>query len=171
MADPVNFKSEFDILAKDGAIGAPDGAAAYAYIRVSDSDQAEDGRSGLPRQIQNIHEVATQRGYRIPWELVYAEDHTGFEFETRLQLAKLRRAFKSPTRAADVVVIEHLDGLSRESNWHQGFLLDEMQKHGIQAVFWKSFGSRIERAVMGAVSQDAMEQAKQRMQAGTRRRA
>jgi site-specific DNA recombinase len=38
-----------------------------------------------------------------------------------------------------------------------------MKKCGIEAVFWKSFSSRIERAVMGAIAQEGMEQAKSRM--------
>jgi site-specific DNA recombinase len=50
-------------------------------------------------------------------------------------------------------------------------LLEEMQNIGVQYVFWKQFAGRIERAVLGAVSEDAMELAKQRMKAGTRDKA
>ena len=41
-----------------------------------------------------------------------------------------------------------------------------MKQCGVEAVFWKAFSGRIERAVMGAVAQDAMEQAIVRMVAG-----
>jgi len=56
--------------------------------------------------------------------------------------------------------------LSRDADWHQGYLLSEMKKYSVTALFWKEFGSRIERAVMGAVSQEGMEQAKDRMRKG-----
>ncbi len=62
--------------------------------------------------------------------------------------------------------MEYLDRLSRNADWHQGFLLDEMKHNGLSVVFWKEFTSRIERAVMGAISQEGMEQAKQRMAQG-----
>jgi site-specific DNA recombinase len=159
------FKKAFDDLAIGGYIGDPSGRLAYAYIRVSSDDQAEEGRSGLPRQIAHCHEIATKRGYRIPWDLVFADDATGFEFEDRPSLAELRQEYKNGKRAC-AVVMEHIDRLSRNSDWHQGFLLDEMAKHGIEAVFWTAFHSRIERAVMGAVAQDAMELSIARMYQG-----
>ena len=52
------FRPEFDKLATDGCIGDPTGEIAYAYIRVSGEEQADEGRSGLPRQIAHIHEAA-----------------------------------------------------------------------------------------------------------------
>src|SRR5258708_39209155 len=67
--------------------------------------------------------------------------------------------------------MEFLDRLSRNADWHQGFLLDEMKKHGIEPVFWKPFSSRVERAVMGAVAQDAMELSLMRMIEGQRAKA
>ncbi len=149
MANGQFFKDDFNALAVNGSIGNPLGKPAYAYIRVSGDDQAEDGRSGLPRQIAHIHEVASKHGYRISWEMVYADDHTGFEFEGRPGLTLLRRELKNPHRRAQAVIMEHLDRLSRNADWHQGFLLDEMRKHGVQPLFWKEFTSRIERAVMG----------------------
>ncbi|MBK8027811.1 MAG: recombinase family protein [Chloroflexi bacterium] len=153
MANPQFFKPGFDDLATDGYLGDPNGRLAYAYIRVSGDDQAEDGRSGLPRQIQHIHEAARERKLRIAWDLVYADDASGFEFESRPELSKLRREFKSSSHRASAVVIEHIDRLSRNADWHQGFLIDEMKQHGISVVFWKAYSSRVERAVMGAVAQ------------------
>jgi hypothetical protein len=47
------------------------------------------------------------------------------------------------------LLMEELDRLSRNADWHQGYLLDEMKKHGVVPVFWKEFTSRIERVVMG----------------------
>ena len=37
-------------------LGDPSGSTSFAYIRVSSSGQAEEGRTGLPRQLQHIHE-------------------------------------------------------------------------------------------------------------------
>lgn len=160
------FKKDFDKLAEGGCIGSPGGQVAYAYIRVSGDDQADEGRSGLPRQIAHIHEAAMKHGFKVPWDMVFADDYTGFEFEERPQLKELRREMRNPTRRADAVVLEHLDRLSRNADWHQGFLLDEMKRHGISPVFWKEFFSRIERVVLGAIAQEGMEAEKQRMMEG-----
>lgn len=166
MANPEFFKTEFDRLAVGGYIGDPNGRPGYCYMRVSSSGQADEGRSGLPRQMQRIHEVAAKCGIRIPWELVFADDHTGFEFRDRPELNRLRQAYKQPKRQADSVVMEYLDRLSRNADWHQGFLLDEMQEFEVEALFWKGFSSRIERAVMGAISQEGMERELQNMNEG-----
>lgn len=166
MPAPQFFKTEFDALAVDNAIGHPNGELAYGYLRVSSAGQAEEGRSGLPRQIMNVHEAASKHGLKIPWEFLFADDDSGFEFVERPALSRLRQEIKSSRRRANAVVIEHLDRLSRNADWHQGYLLDEMKQFGVRAVFWKEFTSRIERAVMGAIAQDGMEQAKQRMAEG-----
>lgn len=161
-----DVKETFDRLATNGCIGDPYGDAAYAYLRVSSVDQAEEGRSGLPRQLEHCHEVATHSRLKIPWELVFADDDTGFEFRERAELSRLRNEFKFPNRRANAIVMEMIDRLSRNADWHQGFLLDEMKDYGLRAVFWKQYNSRIERAVMGAISQEGMEQSKQRMAEG-----
>ncbi len=160
------FKPEFDKLATDGCIGNPTGEIAYAYIRVSGEEQADEGRSGLPRQIAHIHEAAKKHGYKIPWEMVFADDHTGFEFEGRPALERLRREHKLIHRRASVVVVEHIDRLSRNGDWHQGFLLDEMKRLGILPIFWKEFYSRIERVVLGVIAQEGMEAEIRRMTEG-----
>jgi len=167
MPTPKFFKTEFDMLAINDALGHPNGELAYAYLRVSSSGQAEEGRSGLPRQIQHIHEAALDHRLKIPWECVFADDDSGFEFVERPELSRLRKEYRLEKRKAHAVVIEHLDRLSRNADWHQGYLLDEMTQFGLQTVFWKQFSSRIERVVMGAVAQDGMEQAKQRMAQGS----
>jgi site-specific DNA recombinase len=166
MPIPKFFKTEFDLLAQNDALGHPEGELAYSYLRVSSAGQADEGRSGLPRQMMHVHETAFNNGLKIPWEFLYADDDSGFEFADRPDLSLLRQEYKSPRRRAHAVVIEHLDRLSRNADWHQGFLLDEMKQYGLRPVFWKQFTSRIERAVMGAIAQDGMEQAKQRMMEG-----
>ncbi len=166
-----DVKETFDRLATNGCIGDPYGEAAYAYLRVSSVGQAEEGRSGLPRQIENCHEAATHSRLKIPWELVFADDDTGFEFRERAELSRLRKEFKFPNRRANAIVMEMIDRLSRNADWHQGFLLDEMKDYGVRVVFWKQYNSRIERAVMGAISQEGMEQAKQRMAEGNLHKA
>jgi site-specific DNA recombinase len=167
MANLEFFRRGFDQIATDGSIGDPSGRLAYAYLRVSSKEQADEGRDGLPRQIEHCHEIAAKRGYRIAWAMVYADDASGFDFEDRPMLSKLRKELKARDRRASTVVIEHLDRLSRNADWHQGFLLDEMKMHGVEPVFWKAFSSRIERTVMGAIAQEGMEDAKARMQNGT----
>jgi site-specific DNA recombinase len=171
MANPEFFKDIFDELAINEFIGDPAGKLAYAYLRVSSSEQAEEGRSGLPRQLRHVHEIAVQSGLKISWDMVFADDHTGFEFRDRPNLTSLRREYSSPNPRAVHIVIEHIDRLSRNADWHQGYLLDEMKQHGLNVVFWKAFSGRVERAVMGAVAQDAMEQAIERMYAGRREKA
>ena len=171
MANPEFFKDVFEELAVNGCIGDPNGKLAYAYLRVSSSEQAEEGRSGLPRQIRHVHEIAVEKGLKVAWDMVYADDHTGFEFRDRPSLTLLRREYSSTKRRASYIVIEHIDRLSRNADWHQGFLLDEMKQNKLEVVFWKAFSGRIERAVMGAVAQDAMEQAIARMVEGKREKA
>ncbi len=70
-------------------IGDPDGKPAYAYLRVSSEEQGEEGRSGLPRQLEHIHEKAKHAGCCVIWERVFADDFTGFELE-RPELDRLR---------------------------------------------------------------------------------
>jgi site-specific DNA recombinase len=171
MAKPQFFKPAFDALASNGYLGDPKGLPAYAYIRVSSDEQADEGRSGLPRQILHIHQIASEKKLKIPWDMVFADDYTGFEFERRPELSKLRHEYKSGNRRAHAVVMEHLDRLSRNADWHQGFLLDEMQRNNLEPVFWKAFTSRVERAVMGAIAQDAMELSLMRMKEGRREKA
>ncbi|MCB0111659.1 MAG: recombinase family protein [Caldilineaceae bacterium] len=152
-------------------IGDPDGALSYAYVRVSSSGQAEEGRSGLPRQLTNIHEKAQEMNLKVPLELVYYDDHTGFEFRDRPGLQKLLAEVGRPHKGANYVVIEYIDRLSRQAKWHQGFLLDLFAEHSISVYFWKPFGSEIERAVMGAISEQGMRDEIDRMTEGTRLKA
>ena len=166
MPIPRFFKTEFDVLAVNDTLGHPNGELAYAYLRVSIPDKAEEGRSGLPRQIQHVHEAALAHGLKIPWEYIFADIESGFGFVERPDLTRLRQEYRSNQRRAHAIVIEHLDRLSRNADWHQGYLLDEMKQSGVRVVFWKQFSSRIERVVMGAVAQDGMEQAKLRMAQG-----
>jgi len=160
------FREIFLSIATDGVLGDARGETACAYLRVSSSDQADEGRSGLPRQMIHVHDIAQARGYKIPWKYIYVDDDSGYEFVNRSELTKLRNEYKSPHRMTQAVVIEHLDRLSRNADWHQGYLLDEMRKHGLVVIFWKQYTSRIEQAVMGAIAQEGMEQAKQRMADG-----
>src|SRR5437660_858550 len=90
MADSQFFKEAFNQVAVEGCIGSPMGKLAYCYLRVSSSDQADEGRSGLPRQILNCHEAALRAGYKIPWDFIFADDHSGFAFRDRPMLSKLR---------------------------------------------------------------------------------
>jgi len=160
-------KEEFERVAVDGVLGDPEGAPAFGYLRVSTTGQAEEGRSGFPRQILHVHEKAQALGLVIPWNLVYFDDHTGFEFRDRPALSEMRELARSPDRPANDLVIENLDRLSREATWHQGFLLDEFENENkVRVHFWKELGSRLERAVYGTVAQDRMMTDLERMMMG-----
>jgi DNA invertase Pin-like site-specific DNA recombinase len=164
-------KESFNQMATNGFLGDPEGILAYAYIRVSSAQQAEDGRSGLPRQLEHCHQVALQQHLKISWEMVFADDgFSGFEFETRPALSALREEIKKQSRS-QYLVIEHLDRLSRNARWHQGFLLDEFSRYHITPIFWKSFGSEIERAVLGTISEEGMRAEIARMMEGMRLKA
>ncbi len=160
-------KNEFDRIATQGVLGDPTGTAAFGYLRVSSTGQAEEGRSGFPRQLLHVHEKAYQLHLSIPWELVFFDDHTGFEFRDRPALTRLRELVRSPQRPADTLVIENIDRLSREATWHQGFLLEEFEKEqNVHIHFWKELPSKLERVVYGTVAQDRMLTDLERMAMG-----
>jgi site-specific DNA recombinase len=160
-------KEDFDQIAVKGFLGDPDGKPGMAYLRVSSTGQAEEGRSGFPRQLIHVHDKAKELGLAIPWELVFFDDHTGFEFRDRPALTTLRNLVKSFPRPADNLVIENLDRLSREATWHQGYLLEEFEKeHKLKVHFWKELGSKLERAVYGTITQDRMLTDLERMATG-----
>lgn len=165
------FQKTFEQLATDGCLGTPDGDLAYCYLRVSSSGQAEEGRSGLPRQLLHIHEAALKHHLKVSWDLVFADDHSGFEFEDRPALTRLRREYSSEQRRASTLLIENLDRLSRNADWHQAFLLNEMAQVGLTTVFWQPLLSFGEQAVMAAVAQQGMKQEIDRMAEGTRFKA
>lgn len=154
-----------------GILGAPHGELAYAYVRVSTSGQAEEGRTGLPRQLLHIHQCAIEKGLRVPFELLYADDHSGFEFQNRPDLQRFLHDVAQHNRYADHVIIENLDRLSRNAKWHQGYLLDTMEQSGLEVHFWKGFHSDIERAVMGAISEQGMRHEIERMYQGMKMKA
>lgn len=118
----------------------------------------------------NVHEAAVRHGLKIPGNIFLPMTTRALSLPiARISPVCVRNT--NPPAAVNAVVLEHLDRLSRNADWHQGYLLDEMRQYGLQAVFWKEFTSRIERAVMGAIAQDGMEQAKQRMAEGNLHKA
>lgn len=155
----------------DGVLGNPNGRLAYGYVRVSTSGQAEEGRTGLPRQLLHISEYAAKHNLFIPYHLLYCDDHSGFEFRDRPDLQRLLSDISDPDRQAHNLVIENLDRLSRNAKWHQGYLLDLFNENKIAVHFWKAFSSDIERAVMGAISEQGMRGEIERMTQGMRMKA
>ncbi len=91
-----NFKPIFDQVAVNGILGDPHGIPAYGYARVSSDDQAEEGRSGLPRQLEHIHEVALKKGLCITFDCMYFDDASGFDFQNRPGLTALRNEYRHP---------------------------------------------------------------------------
>ncbi len=114
----------------------------------------------------SVHQKLLNKSHETGQSFNELIQYYGFEFSDRPELSRLRREYSSDKRRAHVVVIEHLDRLSRNADWHQGYLLDEMKQFGLRTVFWKQFSSRIERVVMGAVAQTGMENEKLRMAQG-----
>lgn len=177
--DRIDLEVEFHKIGEGrGYLGDANGIAAYAYVRVSGDAQAEEGRSGLPRQLWHIHEVA-QKGVpeqgipplRITWDMVYADEgYSGFEFRNRPALNALLNDIQVNKRSK-YLLIEHIDRLSRHATWHQGYLLELIEKAGCQVVFWRAYHSAIERSVLGAIAEQGMKHEIQRMMAGQRLKA
>jgi site-specific DNA recombinase len=161
-----DLKSEFSKLATDGYLGNPEGMDAYAYLRASSERQVEEG-SSFPRQLESIHKAAKRDDLRVPFELIYFDDgFTGFEFEHRPALLKLRHEAKTKP-VAKHLVIEDIDRLSRNADWQQGFLLEEFARHHIQFHFYINPGSQLERYVRGYIAQEGMKKDIERMRMGT----
>lgn len=161
-----DLKAEFSKLATDGYIGDPDGTDAYAYLRASSERQVEEG-SSFPRQLESIHKAAKRDSLRIAFNMVFFDDgFTGFEFEHRPALLKLRHETKSGPRAKHLV-IEDIDRLSRNADWQQGFLIEELSRHQIEIHFYINPGSQLERYVRGYIAQEGMKKDIERMRMGT----
>lgn len=165
-----DLRAEFSKYATDGYLGDPDGEDSYAYLRASSERQVEEG-SSFPRQIENIHKAAKRDRLRILFDLIFFDDgFTGFEFQHRPALMRLRNEVKQHPRAAHLV-IEDIDRLSRNADWQQGYLLEEFSRHLIQTHFFISPGSQLERYVRGYIAQEGMKKDLQRMADGWIRKA
>lgn len=160
-----DLKAEFKRLGVNGYLGDPEGADAYAYLRASTEQQVEEG-SSFSRQLENLHKAAERDNLKIPFELVFFDDgFSGFEFEHRPALLKLRHELKSHPRARHLV-IEDIDRLSRNADWQQGFLLEEFTRHKIEIHFFISPDSQLERYVRGYIAQEGMKKDLERMRMG-----
>lgn len=161
-----DLKAEFTKHAVNGYLGNPDGHDSYAYLRASSERQVEEG-SSFPRQIQNIGKAALRDNLRVPFEMIFFDDgYTGFEFEHRPALLKLRHEVKSNPRARHLC-LEDIDRLSRNADWQQGFLLEEFTRHQIEAHFFINPGSQLERYVRGYIAQEGMKKDLERMRMGS----
>jgi DNA invertase Pin-like site-specific DNA recombinase len=110
-----DLKTEFLRHAVDGYLGDPDGEDAYAYLRASSEKQVEEG-SSFSRQIENVNRTAKRDHLRIAFEMIYFDDgFTGFEFEHRPALLKLRHVARSKSHA-NHLVIKNIDRLSRNAD-------------------------------------------------------
>lgn len=165
--EKLDIKREFmNIADGKGVLGNPAGTIAYAYARVSSLVQTEDGASGLPRQLQHIHKAALRNNLYIPFDFLFADQgYSGFEFADRPAFTRLRHELRSGKRA-DHIVVEEIDRLSRNADWHQGFLLDEFARRKIQVHFYSEPASELERYIKGYMAQEAMRKEKERMRLG-----
>lgn len=144
-------------------MGVPDGKGvtkAYAYCRIAtmgtsgrliDLDIMNESARGLKRQLDSINEKAKNEGIHIPSDMVYIEVAAAASFVDRPVLTMLREEYLSPNRRASRVVMEAIDRLSRNTDWHQSFLTDEMQKAGVTAVYCQEPQERIHRVVVASV--------------------
>ena len=154
------------IAGNNGVLGNPKGFVAYGYARVSTGAQAEEGASGLPRQLEAIHKTALRDNLYVPFDLLFVDDgHSGFEFEDRPAFTRLRHELRSAKRAEHLVV-EEMYRLSRNAEWHQGFLLDEFARHKVTVHFYHQPTSELERYIKGYIAQEAMRKEKERMRLG-----
>ena len=161
-----DLKEEFSRLASGGYLGDSDGLDAYAYLRASSERQVEEG-SSFPRQLESIHKAAKRDNLRVPFELIFFDDgFTGFEFEHRPALLRLRHETKSNPLALHLIA-EDIDRLSRNADWQQGYLLEEFTRHQIQVHFYINPGSQLERYVRGYIAQEGMKKDLERMRMGT----
>jgi site-specific DNA recombinase len=161
-----DLPGEFARLQTDGYLGDPKGQNAYAYLRASSERQVEEG-SSFPRQIENIHKAAVRDHLRISYGMIFFDDgFTGFEFEHRPALLRLRHEVSQKPRA-HYLVVEDIDRLSRNSDWQQGFLLDELSRHHVQTHFFIDPGSQLERYVRGYIAQEGMRKDIERMRMGS----
>ena len=137
-------------------LGDPTGQDAYAYLRASSEKQVEEG-SSFSRQIENIDKAAQRDHLRIAFDLIFFDDgFSGFEFEHRPALLRLRHEAKTKPQAQHLV-IEDIDRLSRNADWQQGYLIEEFARLSIQVHFFISPGSQLERYVRGYVAQEGMK--------------
>lgn len=58
--------------------------------------------------------------------------------------------------------MEYPDRLSRKG-WHQSMLIEEMERRGVTPLFEEGYNSKIEQAVVSAISEDGMKTALKRM--------
>lgn len=165
--EKIDIQREFLRIAGDnGVLGDPQGELSYGYARVSSSTQVEEGASGLPRQLAHIHEAALRDKLYVPFDFLFVDSgFSGFEFENRPAIIKLRYEVSRDKRA-DHIVIEEIDRLSRNADWHQGYLLAEFMHRGVKTHFWQEPGSELERYIKGYIAQEAMKKEKERMRLG-----
>lgn len=75
---PEMFWEEFQRHQEGGYIGDPAGEEAYGYLRVSTDRQTEDWKTGIMRQIENLHIAAQRDGLRISWDMIFGDDESGY---------------------------------------------------------------------------------------------
>jgi DNA invertase Pin-like site-specific DNA recombinase len=163
----IDISREFNIIAgSNEVLGNPKGTVAYGYARVSTGAQAEEGTSGLPRQLEAIHKTAIRDNLYVPLVLLFVDDgYSGFEYEDRPAFTRLRHELRS-AKQADHLVVEEIDRLSRNAEWHQGLLLDEFARRKVTVHFLQQPTSELERYIKGYIAQEAMRKEKERMRLG-----
>jgi site-specific DNA recombinase len=160
-----DLRTQFEKHAINGYLGDPNGEDSYAYMRASSERQTEEG-SSFTRQIETIHRTALREMLRVSFDRIFFDDgYSGFEFEHRPALLKLRYETRSEPRAFHLV-IEDIDRLSRNADWQQGFLLEEFYRNRIKVHFHINPGSALERYVRGFMAQEEMKKARERMRMG-----
>ncbi len=165
-----DLKTEFERLARNGYLGDPDGDDAYGYVRASSERQVEEG-SSFPRQIENLHKTALRDRLRMSFDMLFFDDgFSGFEFENRPALNRILQEIANQPRAKHVI-FEDIDRLSRDSDWHQGYLLSYFTRAKIEPHFFISPGSQLERYVRGYIAQEGMKKDLARMKDGNLRKA
>ena len=164
------FEGEFFKHAVNGFIGDPEGLDAYGYVRVSTPAQAMEDRSGILRQIENIHIASKRRGIRISWDMVFGDDESGYFLERPALKELLNETLRHPR--GKFVVFEDIKRLSRSWRWHQGYLFEQFEEiRGMEVVFFTEASSDLERVFQGYAADMQAQYSNEIMREGKRRKA
>lgn len=167
--EQIGLRREFDRLAINGIIGDPSGLPAFAYCRVSSDEQAEKDKSGLPRQIEFVHERASRDGYAITWNRVFADDASGYDLH-RPKIDELSKIAEQNPENAVALFIEEPIRLGGEA-FIAGYWEREFEEFGLKIVYANSVDDPLVRGVKTLMDAWTRKDNARRMHKGRRDKA
>ena len=139
MAKPEFFQDAFNQLAQNGCMATRRANSPMRTCVCPPPVRRKKVAAGLPRQVLHCHEAALQKGLRSPGEIVFADDHSGFEFRDRPDLSRLREEYRLPDHRATAIVMEYLDRLFAECGLAPGLSAGRNETVWAPDCLWKSF--------------------------------